>query len=176
MSASSVSRPRRTNFRERLELDEANGEYRDGAIRYVVMRPDVLMGAFAGMPDELRAQALEALARSALEFGGRSVQAYRDAGAHDANELLRVMTETSAQLGWGVWSFSHDDPRILHLSVRNSPFAAGYGSSSEPVCHAIRGIFTALAPVVLGDRVGVHETCCAAQGGGDRCHFLMRLL
>lgn len=165
-----------TSLRERLTLDEAKGEYRDGSIRYLIMRPDVLMGMFAVLPTERREEALEALAQSALAFGGRSVKAYRDAGANDANELLRVIAETSSQLGWGRWTFSDgEDGRSLQLAIRNSPFAAGFGKSKTPVCHAVRGIFSALAPVVFGEQISVEETSCAAQGDSDSCHFLMRL-
>jgi predicted hydrocarbon binding protein len=156
--------------------DQATGEWRDGPIRYLVMRPDVLMGAFAALPSPQRLAALEALADSARSFGGRSVQAYRDAGANDAQQLLRVMAATSRQLGWGQWSFEYaDDRRSLHLTVRNSPFAAGFGASHSPVCHAVRGIFAALAPVVLGQEVAVAEDACAAQDTGEVCRFSMRL-
>jgi predicted hydrocarbon binding protein len=166
---------RSTGFRERLQLDEAQGEYRDGAIRYLLMRPDVLMGAFADLPEAARDLALDALGRAALRFGGRSVQAYREAGAHDPTALLDVISQTSPQLGWGRWRFAYEeDRRTLKLTVRNSPFAAGYGRSPVPVCHAVRGIFTALAPVVLGDAVSVEETCCVSRDGGDHCHFVMR--
>lgn len=173
----STSTPRRPGFRERVRLDEALGELRDGDIRYLTMRPDVLMGLFAALPPRERAMAFEALAQSTLTHGGRSVQAYRDAGANDADELLRVMTETSAQLGWGRWSFARaDEGTSLQLTIRNSPFAKGYGKSDTPVCHAARGIFTALAPVVMGGDVSVTETRCAAQDGGDTCHLVMRPL
>ena len=164
-------------LRDRLVLDETCGEYRDNEIRYLVIRPDVLMGAFAALPPQIRREALEAFALSALKFGGRSVQAYRDAGAGEASELLRLISENSAQLGWGLWSFNYgDDVRSLQLTVRNSPFVAGFGVSKLPVCHPIRGIFTSLAPFVFGEQVEVQETVCAAESGGDTCHFFMRLL
>lgn len=167
----------RPSFRERVKADEVQGEHRDGDIRYLIMRPDVLMGLFAALPPTERGNALEALARSAQTYGGRSVQAYRDAGADDASELLRVMVETSAQLGWGRWSFAYEDEgKSLQLTIRNSPFAKGYGKSDTPVCHAARGIFTALAPVVMGGDVSVIESRCAAQDGGDTCHLQMRSL
>ena len=62
---------------------------------------------------------------------------------------------------------------LLVLTVRNSPFAAGYGASDVPVCHPIRGMLTAVGEMVLDRPVTVVETACAAMGAPE-CRFEVR--
>jgi predicted hydrocarbon binding protein len=160
-------------FRDRLAFDAPLGEYRDGAIRYMMIRPDALMGLLHELPTELHAQVLEAFARSITRQGGRSAQSYRDAGAVDGPALVETIAKTAPQLGWGIW-----DLRItsagLDLSVTNSPFAAGFGPSPHPVCHPIIGMLTAVGRMVLGGDVQVTETSCASVTKDAPCRFEVR--
>ena len=159
-------------FRERLDFDEARGEYRDGAIRYMMIRPDALMGMLHQLPDAVRPQVLEALARSITHRGGQSAQSYQAAGAVDGPALVATIARTAPELGWGIW-----DLRLtaegMDLSVVNSPFAAGYGTSALPVCHPIVGMLTAVGRMVLGREVAVREVSCASVAG-DACRFELR--
>ena len=63
-----------TQFRDRLVFDAERGEYRDGAIRYMMIRPDALMGMIAEMPEAARGHAMEAFGRSIRRFGGHSAR------------------------------------------------------------------------------------------------------
>lgn len=157
-------------FRARLEWDLARGELRDGDVRYLLIRDDTLMGLFRGLPEGERAAALEALARSVVEHGRRSAQRYQTMGAAEARALLGVIEATAPQLGWGVWRFTGVSEQELALEVENSPFAAGYGASPLPVCHAIRGMLEAVGSLALGGAVRGFEEACAAQGHA-RCAF-----
>ena len=160
------------SFRDRLSFDAARGEYRDGDIRYLMMRPDALMGLFAELSPQARAEAFAALARSVTRFGGRSARAYRAADAATPAALLDTIAATAPQLGWGVWALRVDDD-ALHLTVVNSPFAAGFGASADPVCAAIAGMLRAVGELVLGGDVAAAETVCAATGAAC-CHFTAR--
>jgi hypothetical protein len=51
-------------FRDRLAYDAACDEYREGAIRSIMIRPDSLMGMLHELPAELRPDVLAAFARS----------------------------------------------------------------------------------------------------------------
>lgn len=157
-------------FRDRLQRLPETGEMRDGSIRYLTMRPDALMGLFARLPADSRQAALTALAESVAEFGGRSVAAYRASGAADAGPLVRTIIETSADLGWGVWSFAEDGTGVA-VCVENSPFADGAGTSDVAVCAPIVGILTAIAPVLVGPGARIHECTCAAVSGTGHCRF-----
>jgi predicted hydrocarbon binding protein len=157
-------------FRARLEWDLARGELRDGEVRYLLIRDDTLMGLFRNLAEPARTAALEALGRSVVEHGRRSAQRYQGMGAAGARALLGVIEATAPQLGWGVWRFTDVSDAALALEVENSPFAAGYGPSSTPVCHAIAGMLGAVGALALGGEVRAAEHACAAQGHA-RCAF-----
>ena len=161
-----------TPFRERLKFDAEAGEYRDGAIRYMMIRPDALMGMIAELPEALQPEVFAAFARSIRRHGGHSAREYQRGGAATAEHLLRVIEETAPQLGWGRWTLTHGGDTIT-LAVRNSPFAAGAGASRSPVCTPIRGMLSALAELVFGEEATVAETTCAACGA-DACTFIAK--
>jgi uncharacterized protein len=160
-----------STFRERLAWDGATGEILDQGRRYIMIRPDGLMGAFRRLDGPVRAAALEALGESIFEQGSDSARAYRAMGG-EGETLAHVVAETAPQLGWGRWRFTVEPGRIL-LEVRNSPFAAGFGPSSEPVCHAIVGMVRAVATLVFERPATVRETACAATGA-PLCTFEAR--
>lgn len=160
-------------FRERLDFDGGNGQVLDESRRYMLMRPEALMGMFRRLDDETRRKALEALAASVIEMGGDSARAYKAHGSGDADALLATVANTAPDLGWGAWSFARNSSGI-DLTVRNSPFAAGFGSASQPVCHAIAGMATAVGRMVLdSDDVVAREIECVACGA-PACRFEAR--
>jgi hypothetical protein len=161
-----------TSFKDRLRLDEAEGAWWDETRRYMMIRPDALMGLFLNLPPDRRAEAFEALARSITRQGADSARAYRAQGG-EGPALLDIVAATAPQLGWGRWTFERGPDRI-GLTVVNSPFAAGYGPSAVPVCHPILGMLTAVAGMVLDGPVTVAETACAAMGA-PACRFEARL-
>ena len=147
---------------------------RDGAIRYLMMRPDALMGMFARLSPAAMTEALAALTASLAENGGKSVKAYRESGAVDPQAMMQVIAATSAELGWGLWSFAGQGGDAIEVTVVNSPFAEGIGRAEVPVCAAISGILTAIGPLLLGcDAVRVTEVSCHAVDAGGACRFVI---
>ncbi|WP_379073150.1 V4R domain-containing protein [Mesorhizobium sp. UC74_2] len=59
----------------------------------------------------------------------------------------------------------------IELTVRNSPFATGYGSASQPVCHAIAGMVTAVGRMVLDKGVVIAREIECAACGAPACRF-----
>lgn len=179
MSAS----PSPSGFRERLAFDAARGEWRDETRRYMMIRPEALMGMFRRLEEPARGEALAALAASIVEQGGDSARAYRAQvsrvlGADDAQALLDTVAATAPELGWGVWNFSREG-QALTLRVRNSPFAAGFGPSESPVCAPIVGMMTAVASLVHGAPWQAVEVSCAATRAAEpsdaaECRFEAR--
>jgi predicted hydrocarbon binding protein len=164
-------------LRDRLEFDSAEGAVRDGPRRYLLMRPDVLMGVFGRLEAPARAAALEAFAASAREQGGDSLRAYAASLGDDPRALLDATAAAAADLGWGRWSFRLDGER-LHLEVANSPFAHGFVAASAaappaPVCAPIRGLLEAAAALAFGGEAAAEETACAALGHRC-CEFVAR--
>lgn len=168
------------SLHQRLGLFPDLGEMRDGKIRYLMMRPDVLMGMFAALPAGIRAQALDALAASVALNGGKSVQVYRDSGAAEPGQMMRTIVATSAELGWGLWRFDVRSETLIEVSVDNSPFATAAGFSDMPACAAIRGMLTAIAALLMPpDRPdapppAVGEVSCHAMTGSGPCRFTIR--
>lgn len=153
-------------------LDEGRGEWRDGNARYLLIRSDSLMGMFHRLPPVARRDALSALAASVAEAGGHSAARYRAVDAND-EALLRRVGEVAPRLGWGLWTFERPAPDELRLEVANSPFAAAFGKSAEPVCAPILGMLSALAGMAMGGPVTTEEISCATSAGGP-CRFVAR--
>lgn len=161
------------DFRQRLTFDLASGELRDGDTHYVILREDSLMGLFKRLPEPARTEALEAFAASVTEHGARSAARYLASGG-DAADILATIEATAPQLGWGVWRFSRADAGTLRLDVTNSPFARGYGASSQAVCAPITGMLGAVASIVFDAPAQAEEELCASAGGAI-CRFSARL-
>lgn len=162
-----------TRLRDRLTWDLAQGALHDGPRRYLVMRPDVLMGAIAGLPEAMRWQVLQAWAAAAAEHGADSLRAYARQADSDVAALVGATVAAAADLGWGRWRVQQESTRLL-LEVEGSPFVAGWPASvpaTRPVCAPIRGMFSALATLVLGATAQIDETDCVACGG-PRCLFV----
>lgn len=158
-------------FRDRLSFDGAQGALMDQTRRYMLIRPEALMGLFRRLPEPARRQALEALAESIVEQGSDSARAYA-AMEGGGEALARTVAATAPQLGWGVWDLQVE-PGLIRLEVRNSPFAAGFGPSESPVCYPILGMMRAVSTMIFGAEAVVEETQCAACGA-DRCRFEAR--
>ena len=162
------------SFRERLQYDAGRGEYLDSGIRYMMIRPDALMGILHELDGAQRLPVLEAFARSITRHGSKSARAYQAMGAADADALLETIRATAPELGWGRWRFTRVDGG-LDLTVENSPFAQGHGPSENPVCSPIVGMLRAIGSMALGGDVEVMETACAAMAGVDACRFEVRI-
>ncbi|MBL8324102.1 MAG: hypothetical protein JNJ89_03995 [Rubrivivax sp.] len=172
-------------LRERLSWQAADGAVVDGPRRYLLMRPDVLMGALLRLDEPARGAWLGAVAESARVQGRESLAAYAAAAGHDSTRLLEATAGAAADLGWGRWVFTRaaagpDD--VLHLEVHSSPFAAGWraaggGTAVQPVCAPVHGMLAALAGLLWPGRpVQVHEHHCSAacQPPGEPCMFEAR--
>lgn len=156
--------------KDRLRFDAEAGAVFDGARRYVLMRPDVLMGAIRGLNDTVRAQVLAAWRLAAAEHGGESLRAYAQAEPGARARLPEITIEAARDLGWGRWRVTRAGGH-WRLQVDGSPFAAGAGPCAEPVCAPIAGLFLALVRTVDdGGAREVTESTCVARGDAY-CEF-----
>lgn len=163
--------PEPRTLRERLAWDPARGRVCDGPRRYVIMRPDVLMGAVVAMVPAYRQSFLAGWATSTRDHGADSLRAYAQMVQGDRQALIDATAAAAADLGWGRWAITLEHGS-LQLEVLDSPFVAGWQAASdgraadEAVCAPIRGMLQALAEVVLAGPVEVQETHCAAVQAG----------
>ncbi|HVW69718.1 MAG TPA: 4-vinyl reductase [Steroidobacteraceae bacterium] len=154
-----------------LAHDAGNGAISDGAIRYLMIRPDVLMGVAHELPPDQAQAFLRALERSAFRHSRESFERYRASGRFGTDDFLARTAAVAADLGWGAWVVAELGNGGRLIEVRNSPFVAGHGHSAYPVCAAISGVLRAIALVGYEQRSDVRETECAAQSGGPVCRF-----
>jgi hypothetical protein len=166
-SGSAPHAPR--TLRERLAWDADRGQVCDGPRRYMLMRPDVLMGAVAAMTPAYRVSFLEGWAASTCAHGADSLRAYAASVGGDPQALIEATTAAAADLGWGRWAMRLDAATsTLHLTVHDSPFVAGWHAATggalapEAVCAPIRGMLQALAMALFDAPVQVTEVACAA--------------
>lgn len=167
-------------LRDRLQWQPGQGAVHDGPRRYLLMRPDVLMGGAVGLPPALRTTWWQAWAAAACEHGGASLRAYAAQGGGDPAMLIESTVLAAADLGWGCWTVDRHAGGLL-LQVQSSPFVAGWraaggGAEADGVCAPVRGLLQALAQALWpGREVQVHERACACQHVGDACHFEARV-
>ena len=171
-------------LRSRMHHDPSSGALCDGSIRYLTMRADVLGGMLSRLSSATRRDALDALAASVEENGGKSIAIYLAKYHGDAEALLSVMVDAAADLGWGKWQFGTDRAGLPILQVSNSPFAAGQFPADMPLCAPIRGIFAALCHHLLPSqhcpdvmhKLQFHATeiHCTAERGGNSCRFALQ--
>lgn len=157
-----------SSFRVRLTHDPDAGAWFDQTRRYMLLRPEALMGIFQRQPEAERAIALQALQDSVFEQSSDSARAYRAMGG-TGDALIGAIEASAPELGWGRWRFEREGD-VLKLEVRNSPFAAGFGPSAAPVCAAITGMMRAVSTLVFGKPKQAREVQCAATGH-DACRF-----
>ncbi|MEQ1805629.1 MAG: 4-vinyl reductase [Burkholderiaceae bacterium] len=170
----SVPGPR---LRERLRHDAEHGAWYDGARRYLMLRPDSLMGTLRSLDPATRTTVFDALANSLQRHGGDSLRAYAARVNGDPQALIAATIAAACDLGWGQWTVQRDGD-ALDVIVRQSPFAAGWLAADDgavegaapAVCAPIGGMLAALAQA-LGDATPqVQELSCAAQGHSE-CRF-----
>ena len=153
----------------RLQWRNDCGVIADGDTRYLVLRADSLMGAFAVLPPAERQLALISFANSVYAHGSQSLARYSQENDGRRDNLICTVATVAANLGWGRWTFAQTE-HVISLRVLNSPFADGYGPSEVPVCHPVVGMFRALAEIMLGAPIAVKEVECAATGSAI-CRF-----
>jgi uncharacterized protein len=166
-------------LRERLQWTASHGSVTDGPRRYLLMRPDVLMGAAARLDADARRALFDAWAESTAQHGGDSLRAYAAMAPGDADALLSATAAAAADLGWGRWTWQRDADGLA-LQVDGSPFVQGWraaagGPSSEPVCAPVRGMFSALLAQVQPGSRAVESHCAARHAAGEPiCRFSSR--
>jgi predicted hydrocarbon binding protein len=154
-----------------VDPDPATGQIVTDGIRYMMIRPDVLMGVACELRGVSIQTFLEALERSAFRHVQASFAQYQAKQPRTGLDFIERVCEGAAQLGWGTWSALPNRDGSVTVEVHSSPFAAGFGSSQQPVCAAITGILRAAAVEAQGGLSPVTELVCAAQGRESVCRF-----
>src|SRR3546814_10272360 len=105
-----------------FEFDTQTGSVRYGGIRYLMMRPDVLMGVGTALGSI--DQFVNALTESAFQNARASFEVYRRNGLLDSDGALQRAGEFAAWLGWGRWFVAYLENGNVEVIVRHSPFSS----------------------------------------------------
>jgi len=135
-------------------------------VRYLLIRPEVLVTFQKEIEKELGERADRILFQSGFQGGSLSSKRYREVFNFSEEEIVRFMIEMGPQIGWGRFELERFDPdqKRLIVKVLHSPFAESYGPSASGVCHFIRGVLAGTRSEIFGDRKEGKETYCVAKG------------
>jgi predicted hydrocarbon binding protein len=159
---------------ERLEFETGRLIFKD--VRYMLIRPDVLISLQKSIEAELGPEKCLKIMMAAGNLGGRrSSQRFKEAFGYGEREIVEFMCGMGGEIGWGVFSLVElaVEAGTMIIEVTDSPYAAVYGPSETPVCHLIRGVLAGLGAGVFEADVRSDETACAA-AGAPACRFEVR--
>jgi predicted hydrocarbon binding protein len=172
---------------DELEYDPASGAlcYKD--VRYLLIRPETIVGFQKAIEKQSQTAAMDALFQGGYQGGYLSAKKYKDQGGYlsakkykeiqnlSDKETINFMMAMGAEIGWGNFRLDqyNCDKKKLQISVENSPFAAAYSDSTEGVCHLTRGVLCGLATILFSKSCTASEVECAAKGD-HHCVFLIR--
>lgn len=151
---------------DQLMYDSASGAltYRD--VRYLLIRPETIVGFQKTIEKHSRTGAQEALFQGGYRGGYLSAKKYKEMQNLSDSETISFMMTMGAEIGWGNFQLIEYDFEIrkLQIRVKNSAFAEAYGDSTEGVCHLISGVLSGLATVLFAQNCIASETECLAKG------------
>ncbi len=141
-------------------------------VRYLLLRPETLAAFQKAAEKEIGAKASNLLYQSGFQGGTLSSKRYREVFGLSDEEIIRFMVAMGPQIGWGRFELERFDgnKKVLIVKVYHSPFAEGYGPSSNPVCHMIRGVLGGMGSLVFRKEIDSKEVSCLAKGD-EYCRF-----
>lgn len=149
-----------------LEADGRGGLTLGGS-RYLLIRPETLVGFQKAVEEALGERAAACVAAGGRAGGARATASLDGTAEERVGGLLRV----GGEIGWGEFALERLTATELAVSVRHSPVGESYGPSAAPVCHLIRGVLESLATAIFGRPATVVETACVAMGA-PACRFV----
>ena len=158
-------------LKELISHPEKGGLYYK-EVRYLLVRPETLAAFQKAAEREIGEKASDILYQSGFQGGALSSKRYREVFGFSDEEIIQFMVEMGPQIGWGRFELERFDGnnKLLIVKVYHSPFAEGYGPSSEPVCHMIRGVLGGMASIVFRKEIASKEVSCLARGD-EYCRF-----
>jgi predicted hydrocarbon binding protein len=151
---------------DQLVYDPVSGAltYRD--VRYLLIRPETIVGFQKAIEKQSQATAIDARFEAGYQGGYLSAKKYKEIQKLSDKETINFMMAMGAEIGWGNFKLDQYDfaKKKLQISVEDSPFAAAYGDSSEGVCHLTRGVLCGLATIVFCRSCTACEVECVAKG------------
>lgn len=160
---------------DELTYDATKGELNYKGVRYLLIRPETLVGMQKGIEDACGEGGNEKIFRGGFEGGYLSAKKFKEIHKFSNREILDFMINMGNEIGWGSFKLELFDPpaKKIRIAVENSPFAENYSKSSMGVCHLIRGVVSGMASVIFGQECIASEVSCRAKGD-DKCLFVVQ--
>lgn len=138
-------------------------------VRFLLVRPETLVGFQKAIEKEAPELAARALQAGGADGGGRSARRLRDDKGLRGREIVEAMCRMGTEIGWGRFRVESFADGTFAVVVESSPYAEAYGKASGPVCHFLAGVMKGVGEALWGSATAV-ETACAAHGGTS-CRF-----
>ena len=154
---------------DQLGYDPASGALTYRGVRYLLIRPETIVGFQKTIEKHSRTGAQEALFQGGYRGGYLTAKKYKEMQNLSDSRTISFMMTMGAEIGWGNFQLIEYDfeNRKLQIMVENSAFAEAYGDATEGVCHLISGVLSGLASVIFSINCTASETKCLAKG--DEC-------
>jgi predicted hydrocarbon binding protein len=154
---------------DQLGYDPALGALSYRGVRYLLIRPETIVGFQKTIEKHSRKGAQDALFQGGYQGGYLSAKNYKERQNLSDSQTIRFMMTMGAEIGWGNFQLIEYDfeNQKLQIRVENSAFAEAYGDATEAVCHLISGVLSGLASVIFSINCTACETKCLAKG--DEC-------
>lgn len=157
---------------DELAYDPSAGALTYKDIRYLLIRPETIVGFQKAIEEHNRTSARDAFFQGGYQGGYLSAKKYKEIHHFSGSELIEFMMNMGTEIGWGHFKLNEYDSekQILSIVVEKSAFAEAYGRSTEGICHLIRGVLSGLATILFSRNCAASESCCLAKGD-EHCLF-----
>jgi hypothetical protein len=110
---------------DELEYDPASGAlcYKD--VRYLLIRPETIVGFQKAIEKQSQTAAIDALFQGGYQGGYLSAKKYKETQNLSDEKTINFMMAMGAEIGWGNFRLDqyNCDKKKLQISVENSPLA-----------------------------------------------------
>ncbi|MCC6740249.1 MAG: 4-vinyl reductase [Planctomycetia bacterium] len=141
-------------------------------VRFLLVRPETLVGFQKAIEKEAPELAARALQAGGADGGGRSARRLRDDKGLRGRELVEAMCKMGTEIGWGRFRVESFADGAFTVVVESSPYAEAYGKAAAPVCHFLAGVMKGVGEALWGN-ASATENACAAHAAGT-CQFRVR--
>jgi predicted hydrocarbon binding protein len=157
---------------DKLDYNPSIGALRYKDARYLLIRPETVIGFQKAIEESSRKLAQDAFFQGGFNGGHLLAKNFSEINNLNDTELIDFMMKMGTEIGWGHFKLQKFDSQQKHLSiiVEQSAFAEAYGQSSTGVCHLIRGVLSGMASVLFNQKCVGSEVKCLAKGD-EHCFF-----
>ena len=157
---------------DELAYDHSSGKLSFKDTRYLLIRPETIIGFQKAIEETDKHLVEEAFFRGGFKGGYLSAENYKEQFHFDNKQIVEFMMKMGTEIGWGHFALQDFDlqKKQLRTIVYKSPFAQVYGKSDDGVCHLTRGVLSGLASFLFNENCVCAEIQCLAQGH-EHCVF-----